>query len=121
MSYKKGDVVVVKFPFILKNGREVQKGRPALIISDDKVERRYKDLILSAITTHVPENVMELEIIIEPIEESGLLKRSLLRLDFIMTVPADLISRKIGVLPKNLLEGVEIKLRRSLGVNANRQ
>ena len=121
MSYKKGDVVIVKFPFILKSGWEGQNGRPALVISNDKVERRYKDVILSAITTHVPENVMDLEIIIEPIEESGLLKRSLLRLDFFMTVPEDLISRKIGELPKNLLEEVEIKLRRSLGVNANRK
>ncbi len=43
MSYKKGDIVVVKFPFILKEKMIVQKGRPALIISDDKVERRYKD------------------------------------------------------------------------------
>ena len=54
MRYKKGDIVVVRFPFILRNGREVQKGRPALVISDDKVERRYNDVILSAITSHVP-------------------------------------------------------------------
>ena len=116
MSYKKGDIVVVIFPFILKNGREVQKGRPALVISDDKVERRYNDVILSAITSHPPADIMDLEIIIEPIKESGLLKRSVLRLDFIMTVPEELISRKIGELPKNLLEKLEVKLKRSLGI-----
>ena len=66
MSYKKGDIVVVKFPFILKNGGQDQKGRPALVISDDKVERRYKDVTLSAITSHVPKDVMELEIIAVP-------------------------------------------------------
>ena len=38
MSYKKGDIVVVKFPFILKERMVVQKGRPALIISDDKLD-----------------------------------------------------------------------------------
>ena len=119
MSYKKGDIVVVKFPFILKNGGPAQKGRPALVISDDKVERRYKDVTLSAITSHVPKDVMELEIIIEPIEASGLLKMSLLRLDFIMTVPEDLISRKIGELPKNLSQEVEIKLKRLLEIGAN--
>jgi hypothetical protein len=26
MSYKKGDIVVVKFPFVLKDGSEIQKG-----------------------------------------------------------------------------------------------
>lgn len=121
MSYKRGDIVVVKFPFILENGREVHKGRPALVISDDKVERRYKDVILAAITSHVPEDVMELEMIMEPTEASGLVKRSLLRLDFIMTVPEELISRKMGELPGDLLEEVEIKLKRLLGVNENRQ
>jgi len=45
MSCKKGDIVVVKFPFILKEGSEKQKGRPALIISNDKVKKRYNDVI----------------------------------------------------------------------------
>ncbi|MBL6992207.1 MAG: hypothetical protein ISR65_20650 [Bacteriovoracaceae bacterium] len=40
MSYKKGDIVVVKFPFILKELAERQKGRPALVVFDDKVERK---------------------------------------------------------------------------------
>jgi hypothetical protein len=35
MRFKKGDIVVVRFPFIMRNGSEVQKGRPALVISDD--------------------------------------------------------------------------------------
>ena len=116
MRYKKGDIVVVRFPFILRNGREVQKGRPALVISDDKVERRYNDVILSAITSHVPTDVMDLELIVEPIELSGLLKKSLVRLDFIMTIPEELISRKIGELPEKLLQKLETKVKRSLGI-----
>jgi mRNA-degrading endonuclease toxin of MazEF toxin-antitoxin module len=117
MSYKKSDIVVVKFPFILKERTSVQKGRPALVISDDKVKRRYKDVILAAITSHVPEVITDSEIILEPIKPSGLVKRSLLRLDFIMTVPEELISRKIGALPGNLMEGVERKLKRLFGIN----
>jgi len=50
MSYNNGDIVVVRFPFALRNGSEIQKGRPALVISDDKVKRRYNDVILAAIT-----------------------------------------------------------------------
>ena len=117
MSYKKGDIVVVKFPFILKERMIVQKGRPALIISDDKVERRYKDVILAAITSHVPDIIMASEIILEPIKPSGLVKKSLLRLDFIMTVPEELISRKIGVLSGNLIKGVERKLKRLFDIS----
>jgi mRNA-degrading endonuclease toxin of MazEF toxin-antitoxin module len=67
MSYKKGDVVVVKFPFVLKEGAGViQKGRPAIVISDDKIKRRYKDVVLAAITSQIPRDIMELEIVLEP-------------------------------------------------------
>jgi len=117
MSYKKGDIVVVKFPFILKEDIERRKGRPALVIFDDKVERRYKDVILAAITSQIPAKIMELELILEPTESTGLAKMSLLRLDFIMTIPEELISRKIGVLPRNVEKEVESKIKRALGVN----
>jgi len=117
MSYKKGDIVVVKFPFLVKGKGEVQKGRPALVICDDKVEKRYKDVILAAITSHIPENIMEMELILEPIETTGLVKKSLLRLDFLMTIPEELISRKIDRLPENLIIEVEHKLRKLFGIN----
>jgi mRNA-degrading endonuclease toxin of MazEF toxin-antitoxin module len=118
MNYKKGDIVVVKFPFILKEKGEIQKGRPALVVSDEKLGRRYRDIILAAITSHIPENIMETEIILEPAEATGLLKKSLLRLDFLMTIPEELISRKIGRLPENLITEVERRLKRLFGINA---
>lgn len=116
MSYKRGDIVIVKFPFILKEGSEKQKGRPALVISDDKVKKRYMDIILAAITSHIPADIMEAEIILEPEESTGLLKRSLLRLDFIMTIPDELISRKIGALAEDLMSEVERKLKIVFGI-----
>jgi mRNA-degrading endonuclease toxin of MazEF toxin-antitoxin module len=116
MSYKKGDIVVVRFPFVLKNGNEIQKGRPSVVISDDSVNRRYNDVILAAITSQLPDNIMELELILEPSIESGLLKKSLLRLDFIMTIPDNLISRKIGQLPLDMMELFESKIKKSLAI-----
>jgi mRNA-degrading endonuclease toxin of MazEF toxin-antitoxin module len=119
MSYKKGDVVVVKFPFVLKEGTAVfQKGRPAFVISDDKIKRRYKDVVLAAITSQIPQDIMELEIVLEPASPNGLVKRSLLRLDFIMTVPEELISRKIGILPKIVVKESERRLKRLLGFDS---
>jgi len=119
MSYKKGDVVVVKFPFVAKEGTAfTQKGRPALVLSDHRIKRRYKDAILAAITSQVPEHTMELEIILEPEESNGLVKRSLLRLDFIMTVPQELISRKIGILSRSLMKEAEGRLKRLLDFNS---
>ncbi|MFH1583962.1 MAG: type II toxin-antitoxin system PemK/MazF family toxin [Actinomycetota bacterium] len=74
---------------------------------------------MAAITSHVPANTLELEIILEPIETTGLVKRSLLRLDFLMTIPEELISRKIGrLLPENLMTEVEHKLKQLFGINS---
>ena len=60
---------------------------------------------------------MEMELILEPIETTGLVKKSLLRLDFLMTILEELISRKIGRLPENLIIEVEHKLRKLFGIN----
>ena len=41
MKYNKGDIVIVKFPFLITNGVKVQKGRPALILSSYNIVHRY--------------------------------------------------------------------------------
>ena len=116
MRYNNGDIVVVRFPFALKNGSEIQKGRPALVISDDKVKRRHNDVILAAITSQVPYYIMELEIVAGPGKGTGLLKKSLVRLDFIMTIPENMISRKIGQLPDDMLRKAESRIKKSLAI-----
>lgn len=116
MTYKKGDIVIVRFPFIAREGHEKQKGRPAVVLSDDTVKHRYKDLVLAAITSQIPEGVMEMELILEANKPTGLVKKSLLRLDFIMTVPDELISRKIGFLPDKILKIADEKLTRLFGI-----
>ena len=116
MKYEKGDIVVVKFPFLLKEGREVQKGRPALVVNNSEVKKRYNNVVLAAITSRIPLEVMEMEIVLEPENPIGLIKKSLLRLDFIMTIPEELISRKIGVIPKQVMEMVDSKLKRLFGI-----
>jgi len=112
MKYEKGDIVVVKFPFLLKEGYEVQKGRPALVINDTAINKRYDDVILAAITSQIPSEIKEMEIVLEPKELTGLAKRSLLRLDFIMTIPTKLISRKIGSISEKITEVIDNKLKR---------
>ena len=117
MSFNKGDIVIVKFPFVLKEQGQIQKGRPALVLSQDVVQRRFPDITLAAITSHIPDTIMALEIILEPTESTGLKKQSLLRLDFIMTIPSDLISRKIGKIPDDSMMTVDKKLKLQFGLN----
>jgi len=117
MNYNRGDIVVVPFPFVLSGGQKIQKARPALIISDMTLDRRYNDLILASITSQVPDDLKETEIIVEPTPVNGLLKKSSLRLEFLMTVPSELISRKIGQLKPQEIKDVDLKIARSLGLS----
>jgi len=50
MSYDRGDVVIIPFPFVTSEGAS-QKARPALIISDHSIDRRFDDLIMIGITS----------------------------------------------------------------------
>jgi len=117
MRYEKGDIVIIKFPFLLKEGHEVRKGRPALVVSNSEVRRRYNDTILATITSQIPPEIMEMEIVLESENSTGLIKRSLLRLDFIMTIPEESISRKIGVIPEQVMKIVDDRLKRLFGIN----
>lgn len=98
MNYNRGDMVIVPFPFILTGGQKTQKARPALVISDMTLKRRYNDITLACITSQVPDVLKETEIIMKATPTNGLVKKSTLRLEFLMTIPSELVSRKIGQL-----------------------
>ena len=59
---------------------------------------------------------MDLELIIEKSKLNGLVKKSLLRLDFIMTIPEELINRKIGYLTPEQLKNIDQKLKISFNL-----
>jgi len=54
---------------------------------------------------------------LEPTKTCGLVKRSLLRLDFIMTVPEELIARKIGEISKALTIEADRRLKNLFGID----
>jgi len=116
MSYNRGDIVIVPFPFVRENGSRDQKARPAMVISNPEIKRRYSDKILAGITSRVPGELTETEIILESNEKTGLAKRSVLRLDYLMTVPGSLISRKIGRIGSEKISTVNQTLALSLDI-----
>lgn len=116
MRFSRGDVVVVPFPFVLESGEQERKARPALIVSDERIDRRYDDLILAAITSRMPEDLKETELLLKPTNRTGLVKDSVLRAEFLMTLPQSLIARKIGKLSDNEMRAVDEKLSLSLGL-----
>ena len=118
-NYNRGDVVIVPFPFVTSEGAS-QKARPALIISDHSIDRRFEDLIMVGITSRTVKNLKEMEYRIvsgtEDFKYSGLIKTSVVRCDYIMTVPRGLVARRLGHLPDKTMKKIDKKLKLSLGI-----
>ncbi|NOQ34049.1 MAG: hypothetical protein GQ567_07670 [Methanosarcinales archaeon] len=118
-NYNRGDVVIVPFPFVTSEGA-LQKARPALIISDHSIDRRFEDLIMVGITSRILKNLKEAEYRIvsgtEDFKYSGLIKTSVVRCDYIMTVPRGIVARRLGHLPDKTMKKIDKKLKLSLGI-----
>jgi mRNA interferase MazF len=119
MNYNRGDVVIVPFPFVTSEGA-LQKARPALIISDHSIDRRFDDLIMVGIISRIVKDMKKTEYrIVEGTEDfkySGLIKTSVVRCEYIMTVPQGLVARKLGHLPDETIKKIDKKLKLSLGI-----
>ena len=119
MNYKWGDIVILPFPFVTQTGMQ-QKARPALIVSDHSIGRRYNDVILVAITSQIIDEVKQTELLIEEgtpnFKQTGLVKTSVVRCEYIMTLPAKLIVRELGKLTEALQNKVDNILKLSLGL-----
>jgi len=119
MIYNRGDLVLVPFPFVTKEGM-VQKARPALVISDHSISRRFDDVILVAITSQRVEDIMETEYRIqegtEEFRKAGLVKTSVVRCEYVMTLPAQMVARKLGSLDEGTLKEIDKRLKLSLGL-----
>jgi mRNA interferase MazF len=97
-SYKRGDVVLVPFPFTDLTG---SKQRPAVVVSPDSFNASRPDVVLVAITSRVPAQLADDEIAIPASELglSGLPKPSVVKAGKIVTIHQGLIRKKIGTMP----------------------
>jgi len=108
-SYRRGDIVIMPFPFVTSSGTQ-QKARRALVISDHSLQRRFDDVILVGITSPRIGDIMKTEYLIEEgtkaFKQSGLATTSVVRCDYLMTVPQEIIARKPGNLPKKTMNAI---------------
>jgi mRNA interferase MazF len=84
-TYRRGDVVLVPFPFTDLTGT---KQRPAVVISSDAFNAGHADVVLAAITSRVPTTLSPDEIAISSSDlgPSGLLKPSVVRTAKLITI-----------------------------------
>jgi mRNA interferase MazF len=98
---KKGDIVLIPFPFSDLSGN---KNRPALILIDSA-----DDVTICFITTRLKWH-SEYDIVIKPTALNGLKKNSLIRLNKLATVDKELVIGLLGELDDDYLKQLNYNL-----------
>ncbi|MGD0993252.1 MAG: type II toxin-antitoxin system PemK/MazF family toxin [Gemmatimonadales bacterium] len=116
---RRGDVVLIAFPFIA-HGQMERKRRPAVVVQADRYNRRRSAVIIAAITTAVKQ---PLPCKVPVAHRSAEGRRAGVRLDStvdcqtIATVPSDEIVSRIGTLTPELMLRVDEALKDALGLS----
>ena len=114
-QYRKGDVVLVSFPYTTDEGQTQTKRRPAVIISNDYNNSRLDDVLLVPLTSNTtragrePTQVVVLMNTPEG-KEAGLRLDSVIDCTVIATIPKTLLVNKIGAFPQETMERVDMCL-----------
>lgn len=112
-SYRRGDVVLVPFPF---TDLSTTKQRPALVVSPDAWNASQADVMLVAITSQIspPSDSGSLLLETADWQAAGLPKPSRIRPTKLFTMHQGLIRRPLGQLPQSATERVLAELRKFL-------
>lgn len=119
IDMRRGDVVLVAFPFVTQT--QVQRNRrPALVIQADRYNRRRAAVIIAAITsTRAYEQLpCKVPVAKESVEgrEAGLKLDSVVDCQTLATLPRNEIVRRLGRFPPKLLRRVDEALEDALGL-----
>jgi mRNA interferase MazF len=109
MSFDRGDVVLVPFPF---TDLTTQKQRPGLIISSKSFNDSSADAILLAITSQVaaePQHT-DYRLSVEEQQKGGLPKPSTVKAAKVVTLSQALIRKTLGRLPVETVDQIVRKL-----------
>ncbi len=111
---KRGDIVLVPFPF---SDLKSSKVRPALIVSG---EPQQQDLILAFVSSVIREAPDKTEHTLLPenkaFELTGLHKASVFRMSKLLTLERSMLMRRLGRVPDELMRELDQCLKYALGL-----
>jgi mRNA interferase MazF len=115
---KRGDVVLIDYPFSTGGGSKV---RPALVVQADHNNRRLQDTIVALITSNVSRAALEAtQHLIEPAhpdwKASGLRTSSVVKCENLFTLENGLVLRLIGRLSAASMQQINDCLKASLDI-----
>lgn len=109
MTIRRGDIVLVAFPFSDGVGTKV---RPAVVVQSDTNNKRLKNTIVVMITSttgqaaHEPTQLL-IDVTRPEGKQSGLLHTSAVKCENVLTIEQRLIVRTIGSLPHATMNRVD--------------
>jgi mRNA interferase MazF len=117
MNVRRGDVVLVLYPFA--SGRGATR-RPALVVQNNRDNGRLENTIIAQITTNMRHVDDQTQLLI-PREtpegqQAGLLHNSVVSCNNLATVHEDRIHRVIGHLPEAVMYRIDECLKAALGL-----
>lgn len=112
VQYRKGDVVLVSFPYTTDEGQTQTKRRPAVIISNDYNNARLDDVLLVPLTSNTSRAQREPTQVVISMntpegQAGGLRLDSVIDCTVIATIPKTLLVNKIGAFPQEVMERVD--------------
>ena len=100
--------------YSLRDRQYASKARPVVIIQDDKIDS-FDSVILCLFTTYDSEDI-KTRVCIEPSKSNGLLKKSYVMTDKIVTVDSSLLGDRIGILFEEEMKNISKQLKIILGL-----
>jgi mRNA interferase MazF len=114
---KRGSVVLICYPFTDLTGAKV---RPALVFTPDHLLSRLEDVLCLFISTAIPEELLPTDFVLEPghvsFRNTGLKRRSVLRMHKLALLHKALVLRVLGEGDQALMHEVNQRLRLALGL-----
>ncbi|MBX3074340.1 type II toxin-antitoxin system PemK/MazF family toxin [Candidatus Obscuribacterales bacterium] len=111
-AYRKGDVVLVSFPYTTDDGQTQTKRRPAVLISNNYNNARLDDVLLVPLTSNITRAAREPTQVVVKMDtpegkQGGLRLDSVIDCTVIATIPKTLLVSKIGSFPQEVMERVD--------------
>jgi len=119
MSYRRGAIVLVPFPF---TDLSRHKTRPAVVLSPEQINVRSPDIILAAISSTTPHVPNDLELVLYRTDRlfkaTGLRVNSVVKANKLITMKQSLIYTTLGQLADQSLRELDLRIMHALGLRS---
>ena len=105
-------IILLNFPF---SNLKISKVRPAIILSNDKYNKKSRDVIVVPLTSNLTKTDYDIIIINQNLEEGNLIVDSRVKINRIFSVEQKMIKMNIGKINKKTFSEIKTILYKLVG------